>query len=263
MLITAKTVDEIARRHARMVGFYGAPPKDILFETAERHGTALVDLDVDYGAPETGVVPKAFCHIIRNCVDNAIALRGRLVAVVAATGKEKCDAGRYAAWLIREHLDIEVHLTENHALPPPSPPLLSEMRGPVTDRAVRIMQAIVNPLDDEERRIALAGACPPTHGFWGTPPHPIGLLDLFPDTTHLFGWTRCVEQGRPADIALEMTVPDDLPIVFFSQGFCQKSALAKHLAEKHNGIHVDVHDAMNAAITAKIEAFIRLTGGGL
>jgi hypothetical protein len=124
------------------------------------------------------------------------------------------------------------------------------------------MRAIVQPMDDTEMAAAGAARGEPTHGFWGTPPHPIELLDLFPETTHLFGWTRCVEQGRPADLELEMAVPSDLPIIFFSQGFCPKASLARHLAEKYRGMHVDVHDALNAATRAKIEAFIRLSGSG-
>ena len=35
--------------------------------------------------------------------------------------------------------------------------------------------------------------------------------------------------------------------------------LAKHLAHKHRGMHVDVHDTLSAATMAKIEAFIRLS----
>jgi hypothetical protein len=263
MLLVADTLEEIAAKHPRVVGFFGSPPRELLLDAARRYDAPLVDLDIDYGAPGKGALPKAYCYILRNCVDNALSLKERLVAVVAATGREKCDGGRFAARLIQEQLPIEVMFTENHVLPEPLPPLLSEARGPVKQRAVRIMRSIVEPLTAVERREAAAAACAATHGFWGTPPHPIRLLDLFPETTHLFGWTRCVEQDRPADLALEMAVPEGLPIVFFTQGFCQKAALARHLSEKHNGIHIDVHDTLNAAIVAKVEAFVRLTGGGL
>ncbi len=263
MLVIANTLEEIRARYPRVVGFFGAPPRAVLLETASRYNAPLVDLDIAFGAKRSRILPKAYCSILRSCVDNALALGQTLVAVVAATGREKCDGGRFAAELIRSRLTAEVIVTENHALPTPLPPLLSEAAGAVKQRAVRIMQSVVTPLSDEERATAAAAAGEATHGFWGTPPEPIRLLDLFPETTHLFGWTRCVEQGRPSDLALEMTVPEGLPIVFFSQGFCQKAALAKHLAERHNGLHVDVHDTLNAAIVAKVEAFIRLTGGGL
>ena len=264
MLVIADTVGEIRAIGRPLVGFYGAPPREILLDAARRHDGLLVDLDVDYRAPAAKIVPDAYCHIIRNCVDNALALGEALVCVVAATGKEKCDAGRFAAWLIESRLSrSEVLFTENPVPGPRRPPLLCESRSPLKNRAIRIMRAIVEDLTPDEQAAARAARCEATHGFWGTPPHPIEVLDLFPETTHLFGWTRCVEEGRPADLELEMAVPENLPIVFFSQGFCQKAALARHLSEKHNGIHIDVHDTLNAAIVAKVEAFIRLTGGGL
>ncbi len=259
MLVKADTISEILLPGAPLVGFFGAPPRSLLKSEATRYGAGLVDLDIDFGAPTVNLLPKAYCHILRNCVDNAAALRDRLVKVVAATGKEKCDGGRFAAWLIRERLGIDVLFTEVGEMKPPVPPHLSEAKGPLKKRAIRIMQSVALPLTETEKTEASAARCAPTHGFWGTPPHPIEVLDLFPDTTHIFGWTRCVEQERPADLELENTVPGGLPIVFFSQGFCQKAALAKHLAETHGGIHVDVHDTLNAAVTAKIEAFIRLS----
>lgn len=262
MLVIADTIEEIRSDNTRLVGFFGSPPRDLLLSEAARYGARLVDLDIDYAAPSLNLLPKAYCHILRNCVDNAGALNDRLVSVVAATGKEKCDGGRFAAWLIRERLGVPVLFTECNKMPAPLPPLLSESKGPLKSRVIRIMRSIVEPLDENETVSSAAGRCVPTHGFWGTPPHPIEVLDLFPDTTHIFGWTRCVEQARPADLDLENTVPTGLPIVFFSQGFCQKAALAKHLAETHRGIHVDVHDTMNAAVTAKIEAFIRLSVPG-
>ena len=154
---------------------------------------------------------------------------------------------------------VEVVVTVNEGRKDVGAPLLCESKGSLKKRIVRTMEAIIEPLTSDEKRQAIADRCEPTHGFWGTPPHPIEVLDLFPKTTHVFGWTRCVEQGRPADLDLEITVPDGLPIVFFSQGFCAKSMLAKHLAHKHQGMCVDVHDTLGAATMAKIEAFIRLS----
>ena len=258
MLVVAQTLDEILARPGRLVGFYGVPPRAALLAAAVRHGADLVDLDVHYGAPASRAVPDAYCHIIRNCVDNALALRGRLAAVVAATGPEKCDGGRYAAVLLRDRLGLEVEATANPGEDAPGPARLCEALGPVKARVVRIMRAVVEPLPAAEIADADAARCVPTVGLWGTPPHPIALLDLFPETTHVFGWTRCVEQGRPADLDLEAVVPAGLPMVFFSQAFCQKAQLARHLAERHRGLQVDVHDSVSAATTAKIEAFLRL-----
>jgi hypothetical protein len=264
VLIIANSLDQVISEHPKLVGFYGAVPLVVLEETSRRYGHGVLDLDVDYGAPAAKVLPEAYCHIVRNCVDNAVALGDRLSCVVASVGKEKCDAGRFAAWLIRRTLGVTVVETENPGLAMPRPALLSRSEGSLKRRVVRIMRAIAEPLNADEQARAEKARCEPTHGFWGTPPQPIELLDLFPDTTHIFGWTRCVEQGRPDDLTLEMQVDENLPIVFFSQGFCPKASLARYLAEKHRGIHVDTHDTLGAATMAKIEAFIRLcTAGGI
>jgi hypothetical protein len=248
---------------APVIGFWGAPPRAALEAAARRFpGAAFYDLDVHHGARETRTVPDAYCHIIRNCVDNALALGDRLLAVVAATGEEKCDAGRLAARLVAELSGAEVIRTVNPGIDPPAEAVLCDMAGPLKARVVRIMEAIVEPLTPDELRAARAARAEPTHGFWGTPPFPMEVLDLFPDTTRVFGWTRCVEQGRPADLDLETEVPPDLPIVFFSQGFCAKSMLARSLAARHRGMHVDVHDSLGAATMAKIEAFLRLSVRG-
>jgi hypothetical protein len=260
MRLCRDKLEVVLARNTPVLGFWGAPPREVLEQTAARYDDLpFFDLDVHRGAPATQTVPDAFCHIIRNCVDNALALGSRLRAVVAATGAEKCDSGRFSARLLGDLLDCEVIAVSNTEHAEPAEPALCEARGPLVDRVVRMMEAIVEPLTEAEIRGARAARCEPTCGFWGTPPHPIELLDLFPETTHVFGWTRCVEQGRPADLELELAVPDGLPIVFFSQGFCNKGLLARHLALKHRGLHVDVHDALGAATMAKIEAFIRLS----
>ena len=67
-------------------------------------------------------------------------------------------------------------------------------------------------------------------GFWGVPPNDLSILEIFPDSTHVFGWSRCVEAKNPANIELEMMVDENLPTVFFAQTFCAKNQLAKYLA---------------------------------
>jgi hypothetical protein len=255
------SIGELLAAGRRALGFWGAPPRAVLEEVSALHPDAVwLDLDVFRDAPRSRAVPPAFCHIIRNCVDNALAATPALDCVVAATGPEKCDAGRFAARLVAELTGLRVVETVNEGLPEPAPAPLCDAAGPLKARVVRIMEAIVEPLTAAEIDAARRARAEPTHGFWGTPPHPIELLDLFQETTAVFGWTRCVEQGRPADLDLELRVPAGLPVVFFSQGFCAKGMLARRLAEQHRGMHVDVHDALGAATRAKIEAFIRLTG---
>ena len=101
-------------------------------------------------------------------------------------------------------------------------------------------------------------AIEPTAGFWGVPPNDLEVLRLFPDSTHVYGWTRCVEAGVPADIDLEMYVDENIPIVFYAQAFCAKSQLAKYLADKYNGLYIDIDDYASTSVKAKIEAFLRL-----
>ena len=66
-----------------------------------------------------------------------------------------------------------------------------------------------------------------------------------------------MENKTPADLDLECQVDEDIPIVFFSQSFCQKSALAYMLAKKYNGLFVEMDKELNKSIKAKIEAFLR------
>ena len=97
-----------------------------------------------------------------------------------------------------------------------------------------------------------------TPGFWGVPPNDMEILKLFPDTTQVYGWIRCVEAGTPADLDLEMFVDENVPTVFYAQAFCSKSQLAKYLADKYNGLYIDIDDYASNSIKAKIEAFLRL-----
>ena len=127
--------------------------------------------------------------------------------------------------------------------------------GPLAGRIDMIMRTVVDPSapDDPPRR------CEPSHGFWGVPPNDFRILELFPDTTHIYGWTRCVEAGRPGDMELECFVEEGVPTVFFTQSFCAKQDLAHYLAESHRGLLVDCHREVNDSILAKVEAFIRLS----
>jgi hypothetical protein len=104
-------------------------------------------------------------------------------------------------------------------------------------------------------------ACTPTAGFWGVPPRDFSLLDLFPDTTHIYGWTRCMENKTPADHELELVYNPDVPTVFYAQSFCAKTALARHLALKHpHGLYLDSDVTAGGSAKAKIQAFLELSG---
>jgi hypothetical protein len=241
----------------KLIGYFGFPRRELLSRTRERYGSdlPLVDLDVGQGAADSGLLPRATCRIIGNIVDNAAALSGRLAAVVAAVGEGKCDRGRHAAWIIRR-MGIEVIESRFPEEEFEDRPLLwSRGRGPLAHRVDRVMETIVDPSPPSEP----PGACEPTHGFWGVPPNDYGLLDLFPETTHIYGWTRCVEAGRPSDLRLECHVDRGIPTVFFHQSFCAKQDLAHALAAEYGGLAIDCHGEINDSILAKVEAFIKLS----
>ncbi len=241
----------------KLIGFYGFPSRGVLKDVVDRHGpdVSLVDLDVATGAPNSGVLPATTCRIIMNIIDNAVFLKDRLVAVVAAVGEDKCDRGRHVAFILKR-MGFNVIETrfresdfENREL------VYSVSNLPVDEKINRIMDTIVEPSVPEEKRPV---RCEPTHGFWGVPPNDFRILRLFPPTTHVYGWTRCVEAGRPGDLELESFVDEGVPTVFFTQSFCAKQDLAHYLAEKHHGLAIDCHRTVSDSILAKIEAFLRL-----
>ena len=240
----------------KIIGYYGFPRRGLLAGARERcgPGAELVDLDLALGAPDSGLLPSTSCRIIANIIDNAVHFGDRLVLVLAAVGEDKCDRGRHAA-MILERLGIEVIESR---FPPEEyenrPLFYSVGRGPLPKRIDLIMKTVIDPSPPADP----PEPCAPTHGFWGVPPNDARILDLFPGTTHIYGWTRCVEAGRPGDIELECFVDDGVPTVFFTQSFCAKQDLAHYLAERHRGLLVDCHREVNDSILAKVEAFIRL-----
>jgi len=235
----------------KKIGFYGYPPREVLEEQKERFGGELVDLDVDLGAPDYKILPEVYCHIIKNIVNNAIWLKDQLAVIVAAVGEDKCDQGRFAAKILKD-MGFEVIETRNLNTRRLRPLRISVSDLPLREKVERIMNLIHSDDDREYRR------CEPTHGFWGVPPHDMRLLDLFPNTTHVYGWTRAVEYGTPADLEAEMEVDPDVPTVFYAQAFCAKNSLAKYLAEKYDGLYLSVHGRLTNADIAKVEAFIKL-----
>jgi hypothetical protein len=240
-----------------VIGYYGFPRRAVLRGARERFGSglALVDLDVDLGSPDSGMLPPTTCRIIANIVDNAVHLRSRLAAVVAAVGEDKCDRGRHAAFLLRRmgFTVIESRFPEEEF--ENRPVHLSRARMPLREKINKIMETVIEPVP----LAVIPAACAPTHGFWGVPPHDFRILDLFPETTHSYGWIRCVEAGRPSDLTLECSVDAGVPTVFFTQSFCAKQDLAHHLAEKYRGLAIDCHREINDSILAKVEAFVRLS----
>ena len=237
------------------IGFWGYPDPQITEETKKEYPNAeWIDLDIDFGYPDfnypkTSILPESYCKIIKNIINNSLAIKP--VKIIAPIGKDKCDSGWFAAQVLKDKgfnvIETKFEQTEKR-----KDLVISTSNMPLYDKVNTITNNLINPVKYDLPQVK------PKFGFWGVPPNDLELLRLFPDETHVYGWTRCVEAGVPADIDLEMYVDEDVPTVFYAQAFCSKAQLAKYLADKYNGLYVDIDDFANNSIRAKIEAFIRL-----
>ena len=244
---------DLLNSEKKIIAMWGYPDPGMLVEVRAKYPDhEIVDLDINYNAPSSNLLPDAYCKIIGNIVDNALYLRNKIELIIASVGEEKCDSARIAAKILADigFTLVETKYTEykNSGINIP----ISTSSLPLKDKIINIMDGIINPVE-----IKLSKS-KPEYGFWGVPPNDTSVLHLFPDSTHVFGWIRCVEAKRPADHDLEMYVDYDLPTVFFAQTFCAKTQMAKYLARKYNGLYVDVDDLASNSVRAKIEAFIRL-----
>ncbi len=239
-----------------IIAFWGYPHPDLIKKTKIQYSSAKwVDLDICYNYPSSKFTPDAYCGIIKNIFDNAFYLKDRIIKIIAAVGKDKCDSGFFAANLLKqEGFDIEISFFEE-TLPlnqlPDVPICKSSL--PLKEKLSLITANII-----EQKNYSHLVQTKARFGFWGVPPNDLNICDLFPSQTHVFGWSRCVEAKNPANFELEMFVEPDLPTVFFAQTFCSKTALAKYLADKYNGLYIDIDVTPSNSAYAKIEAFLRL-----
>lgn len=182
------------------IGFWGYPNPDIINKYKKLYPDASwVDLDIDFGYPETKILPDAYCKIIKNIMNNAIFLRDSFIVILAPIGKDKCDSGWFAAKLLSDiGFDVVSSVFENfdHR----KKIQISTSNLPLRKKVELITGAIISPVKEEFVE------CKPRFGFWGVPPNDLSILELFPDNTHLYGWTRCVEANVPADLDLEMYI---------------------------------------------------------
>lgn len=233
------------------IGYWGCPSRQVISKVARTYPyDEFIDLDVNMNAPSSGLVPDAYCQIVTNIVDNALHLRQNIRLIVASVGEDKCDGGRFAALILKDlgFPIMEVRNTETER----EPLTISTSGLPLLEKVNRIMDGVVSPNPKRYPEVQ------PTHGFWGVPPHDMRLLELFPNTTHVYGWTRCVEAGVPGDLELEMFVDPSVPTVFYTQTFCQKTVLAKYLAEKYDGLYIDCDGPLTNSVIAKVTAFIKM-----
>lgn len=172
--------------------------------------------------------------------------------IVASIGEEKCDSARLTSILLKDlgFNVIETRYEKKLDSKPATP--ISQSNLPLVTKIASIMDSLVKPVHINYNFVK------PDFGFWGVPPNDLSFLEIFPDTTHVYGWVRCVEAGFPADIELEMFVDEDVPTVFFAQAFCAKMQIARYLAKKYNGLYIDIDDIATKSVRAKVEAFIKL-----
>ncbi len=245
------------------IGFWGYPPPDIILETKNKYPNAdWIDLDIDLNCPKTNILPESYCKIIKNIVDNTVYLKPELI--IAPIGKDKCDSGWFASKILTD-MGFNVITTVFEEINNKKDIIICKSKLPLYDKISTITSNIINqkpqnyaPAQIPPKEENISSNPMFTPGFWGVPPNDLEILKLFPDTTHVYGWTRCVEAGTPADLDLEMYVNPNVPTVFYAQAFCSKTQLAKYLADKYNGLYIDIDDYATNSVKAKIEAFLKL-----
>lgn len=241
---------------ASRVGIVGVPPLDIIRKLHD--GKAQIfDLDEPQIKADMEItanhLPRVYCAILRTVILNAIYLE--LDTIFIDVGPGKCDCAFHVSTILQDMLDIPVIATRNQDRIAFGYPLCRTRMG-LVEKFKKITSGVQNP-----EPIAACTPCLPTAGFWGVPPRDFSLLELFPDTTHIYGWTRCMENKTPSDMDLEAHCSFNIPTVFFAQSFCAKTALAKHLAAKHpKGLYLDVDVTCSSSTRAKVQAFLELSG---
>jgi len=233
------------------------PPLKVIKVLAE-HNVRIHDLDTPMVRADieltTPYLPRVYCAILRTVVLNVLHLT--LDAIYIDVGPGKCDCALHVATVLEDMLTIPVYRTKNEDMTGFGTPI-SRCRMDLTQKLERITEGVKNVQKNSDTPVP----CKATAGFWGVPPRDFSLLDLFPDTTHVYGWTRCMENKTPADHELELHYNPDIPTVFYAQSFCAKAALARHLANKHpHGLYLDSDVTAGGSAKAKIQAFLELSG---
>ncbi len=237
-------------------GIVGVPPREVIARLNRQQAT-IHDLDeplVRADSPAAELLPQVYCAILRTVAANALQLE--LDAIFIDTGAGKCDGARYTARILAETLTIPVIACDNRDTTPQGNPLCrSDLPLPEKMRRITAGVKIAGSSASEP------APCPPRAGFWGVPPRDFSMLELFPGQTHVYGWTRCLENKTPADHELESYFNPSVPTVFFAQNFCPKTALARFLAVRHpRALYLDADMQCGGSARAKIQAFFELSG---
>ena len=238
------------------VGIVGMPPLKIIKEliasntTIHDLDTPMIMADIELTAP---YLPRVYFAILRTALLNVLHLT--LDAIYIDVGPGKCDCALHVATVLEDMLSIPIYKTINEDIASFGTPICQSEIG-LLQKFERITEGVKNA----EKLPSSPAPCKPTAGFWGVPPRDFSILKLFPDTTHIYGWTRCMENKTPADHELELHYNPEIPTVFYAQSFCAKTALARHLADKHpHGLYLDSDVTAGGSAKAKIQAFLELS----
>ena len=239
------------------VGIVGIPPLEVI-ALLEEEGCQVFDLDeplikkdIESASP---FLPRVYCAILRTVLINALALN--LDRIYIDIGPGKCDSALHTATILADILPkTKVIPTRNQDTRDFGTPVC-KTRMPLLDKMLAITGSVQSSRPHPEHK-----PCKADCGFWGVPPRDFSLLTLFPDTTHIYGWTRCMENKTPDNKNLEEHFNPEVPTVFFAQSFCAKTALAQHLARRHpRGLYLDCDVTVGNSAKAKIQAFLELSG---
>ncbi len=247
-----KTITSLPEK--AQVGIVGMPPIAAIKAIGLR---AIFDLDeaiVKQNIEETILyLPRVYCAILRTVMLNALHLN--LDAIVIDTGAGKCDAALHVAAILSDKLNIPVLQTRNNDQQDFGTPLC-DTKMPLINKIEAICTGVQKTQPHKDHT-----PCQPTACFWGVPPRDFSILRFFPDTTQVFGWTRCMENKTPDNWQLETMVNLEIPTIFFAQSFCAKTAMAKHLASRHpRALFLDSDVTTGNSTKAKVQAFLELSG---
>lgn len=239
-----------------IIAFWGCPQRALINKYKKLYPNAVwLDLDIDYNYPDLKLIPDAYCVIIKNIVNNAIYLKDRIIEIICPIGKDKCDSAYFASEILKKEGLSVVQTSFEDVCPD-----IKGLKLPISNSSLSLkekVELITKNIVEQKDYSALA-QIKPRFGFWGVPPNDLSILDLFPVETSVFGWLRAVEANYPGDFSLESFVEPNLPTVFFTQSFCSKTMLAKYLAQKHQGLFIDIDSTPTNSTKAKIEAFLKL-----
>ena len=93
------------------IGFWGYPHPELIEKTKKEYPDAeWIDLDIDFEYPDKNILPESYCKIIKNIINNTIALNP--IKILAPIGKDKCDSGWFAAQLLKDmgYFIVSIHL---------------------------------------------------------------------------------------------------------------------------------------------------------